>query len=36
MLNLNDPSLLRRKAYIDGVWCDADEVQSGLGREGGL
>jgi len=25
MLTLNDPSLLRRQAYIDGAWCDADE-----------
>ncbi|MEQ8697837.1 MAG: NAD-dependent succinate-semialdehyde dehydrogenase [Bauldia litoralis] len=23
-MNLNDPSLLRRQAYIDGAWCDAD------------
>ncbi|GAB3457514.1 NADP-dependent succinate-semialdehyde dehydrogenase [Massilia terrae] len=23
MLNLNDPSLLRQQAYIDGEWCDA-------------
>jgi succinate-semialdehyde dehydrogenase/glutarate-semialdehyde dehydrogenase len=25
MLNLNDPSLLRQQAYIDGAWCDAIE-----------
>lgn len=25
MLNLNDPSLLRQQAYIDGQWCDADD-----------
>ncbi|SDE57314.1 succinate semialdehyde dehydrogenase [Massilia sp. PDC64] len=25
MLNLNDPSLLRQHAYIDGAWCDADD-----------
>ena len=25
MLKLNDPSLLRQQAYIDGAWCDADE-----------
>jgi succinate-semialdehyde dehydrogenase/glutarate-semialdehyde dehydrogenase len=25
MLNLNDPSLLRQQAYIDGAWCDADD-----------
>ena len=25
MLTLNDPSLLRQQAYIDGAWCDADE-----------
>jgi succinate-semialdehyde dehydrogenase/glutarate-semialdehyde dehydrogenase len=24
MLKLNDPSLLRQQAYIDGAWCDAD------------
>jgi succinate-semialdehyde dehydrogenase / glutarate-semialdehyde dehydrogenase len=24
MLTLNDPSLLRQQAYIDGEWCDAD------------
>ncbi|MEO7494998.1 MAG: NADP-dependent succinate-semialdehyde dehydrogenase [Massilia sp.] len=24
MLNLNDPSLLRQQAYINGEWCDAD------------
>jgi len=24
MLNLNDPSLLRQQAYLNGVWCDAD------------
>ena len=25
MLNLNDPSLLRQQAYINGEWCDAPE-----------
>jgi succinate-semialdehyde dehydrogenase/glutarate-semialdehyde dehydrogenase len=25
MLNLNDPSLLRQQAIIDGAWCDADD-----------
>jgi succinate-semialdehyde dehydrogenase/glutarate-semialdehyde dehydrogenase len=25
MLNLNDPSLLRQQAYIDGAWCGADD-----------
>ncbi|MBP0598657.1 NADP-dependent succinate-semialdehyde dehydrogenase [Herbaspirillum sp. LeCh32-8] len=25
MLQLNDPSLLRQQAYIDGAWCDADD-----------
>ena len=25
MLNLNDPSLLRQQAYIDGAWCEAIE-----------
>jgi succinate-semialdehyde dehydrogenase / glutarate-semialdehyde dehydrogenase len=25
MLNLNDASLLRQQAYIDGAWCDAAE-----------
>lgn len=25
MLNLNDSSLLRQQAYIDGAWCDADD-----------
>ncbi|QJE00412.1 NADP-dependent succinate-semialdehyde dehydrogenase [Massilia forsythiae] len=25
MLKLNDPSLLRQQAYIDGAWCDAAE-----------
>jgi succinate-semialdehyde dehydrogenase/glutarate-semialdehyde dehydrogenase len=25
MLKLNDPSLLRQQAYIDGAWCDALE-----------
>jgi succinate-semialdehyde dehydrogenase/glutarate-semialdehyde dehydrogenase len=25
MLNLNNPSLLRQQAYIDGAWCDADD-----------
>ncbi len=24
MLTLNDPSLLKQQAYIDGAWCDAD------------
>jgi succinate-semialdehyde dehydrogenase/glutarate-semialdehyde dehydrogenase len=24
MLKLNDPSLLRQQAYLDGQWCDAD------------
>jgi len=24
MLKLNDPSLLRQQAFIDGAWCDAD------------
>jgi len=24
MPNLTDPSLLRRQAYVDGAWCDAD------------
>ena len=24
MLNLNDPTLLRQQAYLDGQWCDAD------------
>ena len=24
MLQLNDPSLLRQQAYIDGIWCHAD------------
>jgi succinate-semialdehyde dehydrogenase/glutarate-semialdehyde dehydrogenase len=28
MLNLNDPSLLRQQAYIDGAWCDADDGQT--------
>ncbi|MBB3212100.1 succinate-semialdehyde dehydrogenase/glutarate-semialdehyde dehydrogenase [Herbaspirillum sp. Sphag1AN] len=26
MLQLNDPSLLRQQAYIDGRWCDADNA----------
>ena len=25
MLNLNDASLLRQQAWIDGAWCDADD-----------
>jgi succinate-semialdehyde dehydrogenase/glutarate-semialdehyde dehydrogenase len=25
MLNINNPSLLRQQAYIDGAWCDADD-----------
>jgi succinate-semialdehyde dehydrogenase/glutarate-semialdehyde dehydrogenase len=25
VLNLNDPSLLRQQAYIDGAWCDASD-----------
>ncbi|MDO8701259.1 MAG: NADP-dependent succinate-semialdehyde dehydrogenase [Undibacterium sp.] len=25
MLTLNDPSLLKQQAYIDGAWCDADD-----------
>ncbi len=25
MLQLKDPSLLRQQAYINGVWCDADD-----------
>ena len=25
MLPLNDPSLFRQQAYLDGVWCDADD-----------
>ncbi|MDO9192224.1 MAG: NAD-dependent succinate-semialdehyde dehydrogenase, partial [Undibacterium sp.] len=25
MLTLNDPSLLKQQAYIDGTWCDADD-----------
>ncbi|MEW7848088.1 NADP-dependent succinate-semialdehyde dehydrogenase [Massilia aurea] len=28
MPNLNDPSLLRQQAFIDGAWCDADAGQS--------
>ncbi|RJG22695.1 NADP-dependent succinate-semialdehyde dehydrogenase [Massilia cavernae] len=25
MLNLKDPTLLRRQSFIDGAWCDADD-----------
>ena len=25
MLNLNEPSLLRRKVFINGQWIDADD-----------
>jgi succinate-semialdehyde dehydrogenase/glutarate-semialdehyde dehydrogenase len=28
MLNLNDPTLLRQQAYIDGAWCDADDAST--------
>ena len=28
MLTLNDPSLLRQHAYIDGHWCDADSGET--------
>ena len=24
MLHLNDPTLLRQQAYLNGLWCDAD------------
>jgi succinate-semialdehyde dehydrogenase/glutarate-semialdehyde dehydrogenase len=28
MLTLNDPTLLRHQAYIDGEWCDAQDAQT--------
>jgi len=28
MLNLNDPSLLRQQAYVDGEWCDAFDART--------